>query len=352
MKARSEIALHPSARKSPGTEAWRALGARAWIWGVLASAALVSARADQVVVVVGVSGDEQYAGVFAEEAGRWEKACAATSTPCVVIGESAPGQLADRDRLQRTLEAAPKTSGGKFWLVLIGHGTFDGQEAKFNLRGPDFTASELALWLQPFRRPLAVIDTSSASAPFLSKLSGPDRVIITATRSGEELNYARFGTYLAAALTDPQSDLDRDGEVSLLEAFLSASAKLAEFYKTAGQLATEHPLIDDNGDGLGTPPDWFQGVHAVKRAQDGAPADGLLAQQFVLIPSASAQQLTPAQRAERDRLELLVARLRDAKAKLPAPDYYAQLEPLLLQLARLYAAPPAAVNGSSHTPGY
>lgn len=325
---------------------------RGWILAGLACVALAAARADEVVLVVGVPGDDQYAGVFAEEAGRWEKACAGPATPCVVIGESEPGPPTDRDRLQRTLAAAPKTGGGKLWLVLIGHGTFDGQEAKFNLRGPDLTASDLALWLQPFHRPLAVIDTSSASAPFLSKLSGPDRVIITATRSGEELNYARFGTYLAAALTDPQSDLDRDGEVSLLEAFLSASAKLAEFYKTAGRLATEHPLIDDNGDGMGTPPDWFQGVHAVKHAQDGASADGLLAQQFVLVPGTSAQQLAPAQRAERDRLELQVAKLRETKAKLPAADYYARLEPLLLQLARLYAPPAPAVNGSSRTPGY
>jgi hypothetical protein len=325
---------------------------KAWIWALFGFGGLVLARADEVVLVVGVPGDEQYAGVFAEEAGRWEKICASTSTHCVVIGEAEPGKLTDRDRLQRTLEAEPKTSGGKLWLVLIGHGTFDGQEAKFNLRGPDFTATELASWLQPFHRPLAIIDTSSASAPFLSKLSGPDRVIITATRSGEEQNYARFGTYLAAALTDPQSDLDRDGEVSLLEAFLSASAKLAEFYKTAGRLATEHPLIDDNGDSLGTPPDWFQGVHAVKRARDGAPADGPLAQQFVLIPNATAQQLPPAQRAERDRLELEVARLREAKAKLPAPEYYAKLEQILLQLARLYPPLPAAVNGSSRTPGY
>ena len=290
-----------------------------------------------VFVVVGVAGDEQYGTVFDEEAGRWEKICADTKIHCVAIGQATTGPMSDRDRLQRALAAEPKTGDGKLWIVLIGHGTFDGQEAKFNLRGPDFTATELGQWLQPFHRPLAIIDTSSASAPFLNKLSGPGRVIVTATRSGDEQNYARFGTYLAAALTDPQSDLDRDGQVSLLEAFLSASARLAEFYKTAGRLATEHPLIDDNGDGLGTPPDWFQGVRAVKRAKDGAAPDGPLAEQFVLVPSLEEQKLPLAVRVERDRIELQVAKLREQKAKLAADDYYAQLEALMLQLAKLYA---------------
>jgi hypothetical protein len=259
-----------------------------------------------------------------------------------VLGRAAAGPVSDRDLLRQTLDAEPKEGAGKLWLVLIGHGTFDGDEAKFNARGPDFSATDLALWLKPFHRPLAVIDTSSASAPFLNRLSGPNRVIVTATRSGDEQNYARFGPYLAEALTDPQSDLDQDGEVSLLEAFLSASGRLADFYKAEGRLATEHPLLDDNGDGLGTPPDWFQGTHAFKSARDGAAADGPLAQQFVLIPSAAEQRLTPAFRAQRDQLELAVARLREMKARLPEDYYYGRLELLLVQLARLYPPPARA----------
>ena len=151
------------------------------------------------------------------------------------------------------------------WLVLIGHGTFDGKEARFNLRGPDVSADELALWLKPFRRPLAVIDTASCSAPFLNLLSATNRVIITATRSGNEQNFTRFGQYLAQALTDPEANLDKDGQVSLLEAFLTASHQAAEFYKLQGRLVTEHALLDDNGDGLGTPADWFRGLRAIKR---------------------------------------------------------------------------------------
>ena len=297
-----------------------------------------------VIVVVGIAGSEEYGSLFSDEVLRWEQVSARAGAKFLAIGRNAAGPASDRDRIRQSLEAEPKGGLGKLWLVLIGHGTFDGTEAKFNLRGPDVSATDLAVWLRPFHRPLAVVDTASASAPFLAKLSGPGRVIITATRSGDEQNYARFGQYFIEALADPLSDLDKDGEVSLLEAFLSASARVAEFYKTEGRLATEHPLIDDNGDGLGTQPDWFEGVRAVKKARDGASVDGPLAHQFVLVPSAAEQKLPPEVRAQRDRLELAVARLREGKAGLAEDDYYARLEALLLQLARLYPQPPAGAE--------
>jgi hypothetical protein len=219
---------------------------------------------------------------------------------------------------------------------LIGHGTFDGKEAKFNLRGPDFSAGELADWLKPFTRPLAVIDTSSSSAPFMGKLAAKNRVVVTSTRSGYQMNYARFGKYLSEAISDPKADLDRDGQISLLEAYLSGSHRTSEFYKTEGRLATEHALIDDNGDGIGTPADWFRGVRATKKARDGAEVDGARAHQFHLVRSAAEQQLPPAIRARRDRLEIEIGKLRDAKATLPEEAYYQRLEKLMLELAELY----------------
>jgi len=222
------------------------------------------------------------------------------------------------------------------WLVLIGHGTFDGKEAKFNLRGPDCSASELAGWLQPFHRPVAVVNTASASGPFINKLSAPGRVVITATRSGNENNYARFGQYLAEAITDPEADLDKDGQTSLLEAFLIASRRVGEFYQLEGRLATEHALLDDNGDGLGTPADWFRGIRAVKKAKDGAALDGVRAHQFHLIRNEAERNLPPAVRLKRDELELEIARLREAKNQMDEDGYYSSLEKLLLQMARLY----------------
>jgi len=220
--------------------------------------------------------------------------------------------------------------------VLIGHGTFDGKEGKFNLRGPDLSATELAGELKPFRRPLAVINCASSSGPFLHKLTATNRVIVVAARSGYEQNYARFGQYMAEAIANPQADLDKDGQTSLLEAFLMASRQVAEFYNTAGRLATEHALIEDNGDGLGTPAEWFRGIRSVKKPKEGASADGLRAHQMHLVRSDQERKLSSEVRARRDELELAIARLRDAKNQAKEDDYYEQLEKLLTELARLY----------------
>jgi hypothetical protein len=292
-----------------------------------------------VIVVAGAPGEAEFLPDFTQQLEAWTKASAKAKARHIAIGgaESAGADAAtDHDRVKAALEAEPKTGDGELWIVLVGHGTFDGKDAKLNLRGPDVSANELAEWLKPFQRPLAIVDTTSSSAPFLAKLAGKGRVVVSATRSGNEQNYARFGKYLAEALPDPKSDLDKDGQISLLEAFLSASHRTTEFYKTDGRLATEHALIDDNGDGLGTPADWFRGVLATKRARDGAVADGARAHQFHLVRSAAELQLAPEVRARRDKLELDLAALRERKSKLSEEKYYQELEKLLLELARLY----------------
>jgi hypothetical protein len=304
-----------------------------------------AAERPTVVVVAGAPGEAEFMPDFKQQVEAWAKVSAQAEAKHITIGDvelyPAGDKLVasaetDRDRLKAALEAEPKTGTGELWIVLIGHGTFDGKDAKLNLRGPDVSATELSEWLKPFQRPLAIIDTTSSSAPFLAKLAGPKRVVVSATRSGAEQNYARFGKYLAEALPDPKSDLDKDGQISLLEAFLSASHRTAEFYKTDGRLATEHALIDDNGDGLGTPSDWYRGVLATKRAQNGALPDGPRAHQFHLVRSTAEQHLSPELRARRDKLELDVAALRERKAKMNEEKYYQELEKLLLQLAELY----------------
>lgn len=295
-----------------------------------------------VLLVVGAAGEEQFGQEFVQWAGLWEKAGHTAGVRVTTIGLETNSPVAPREQLEKALQAQPKDGLSELWLVLLGHGTFDGKEAKFNLRGLDISASEFAKWLEPFRRPVAVINTSSASAPFLARLSRPGRVIITATRSGAEQNFARFGQYLAGAIADLRADLDKDGQVSLLEAFLTASARVVEFYETEGRLATEHALLDDNGDGLGTPATWFRGVRAVKKAKDDASPDGWRAHQFHLIRSAAEQQMAPALRARRDELDLTIARLRESKARMKEDDYYRSLEALLLEMARLYEVPPPA----------
>lgn len=292
-----------------------------------------------VLLVVGAAGESEFGTQFLQQAEQWQAACQAASAQVTTIGLSPthpPPEVDDLTLLRQTLEGLPK-EGPDAWLVLVGHGTFDGRDARFNLRGPDLSASNLVEWVQPFRRRLAIVNTASASAPFLKLLSGTNRIVVTATRSGNEVNYTRFGSRLAQAIHAPAADLDQDGQTSLLEAFLSASFQVAEFYKTEGRLATEHALIDDNGDGLGTPADWFRGLQATKRPRDGASLDGLRAHQVHLVRSAAENELSTEARTLRDRLELDIAGLRERKSSMPEATYYQELETLLLRLAGLYA---------------
>lgn len=310
-----------------------------WILFLIASTFVWADPPDRplVAIVVGAPGTPEYASEFRTWADQWRTAASKGGAEAITIGEADPsGTTSDRDRLRQLLADRATASTGPLWIVLIGHGTYDGKEAKFNLRGPDVSDLDLSKWLEPAKRPVVLIDCSSASAPFLSRLSAPNRIVITATRSGSEVNYARFGHYLSEAIADPPADLDKDGQVSLLEAFLSANHRVDEYYKTRSQLASEHALLDDNGDRMGTPPDWFRGVRATRRTKDGAQPDGLRAHQLHLIPSDRERKLPPPLRARRDELERAIAALRDQKEKLPEAEYYARLEPLMIDLARLY----------------
>jgi len=289
-----------------------------------------------VLVVVGAPGTPEYATQFAAWAKLWEQACAKSGATFTAIGLDEPGDTSDVTRIQQILAGHSEETTAALWLVLIGHGTFDGRTPKFNLRGPDLAAKDLAEWLKPVRRPLAVIDATSSSAPFLKELSAPGRIIVTATKSGFEQNYARFGQYFAEVIVDPKADLDKDGQTSLLEAFLSASHAVGQFYASTGRLATEHALLDDNGDGLGTPAEWFRGIRPVQKAQDGASLDGYRAHQLHLLSSASEAAMPAELRAQRDQLELQVMELRDSKAKFSEQEYFSRLEPLLREIAQIY----------------
>lgn len=296
----------------------------------------LSLSASSLLLVIGAPGEEEFGEQFTEWATSWTTAAEKAKTTITVIGtnDAAP----DREQLEAALKDIPATSNEELWIVLIGHGTYDGKEAKFNLRGPDVSATEMRTWLQRIQRPMAIINSASSSGPFINALSGTNRIVITATRSGSEQNFARFGGFLAKAVADMAADLDKDGQTSLLEAYLTASRQTQEFYKTEGRLATEHALLDDNGDGLGTPADWFKGIRAVKRPKEGVSMDGLRAHQFHLIRSDAEQQMAGELRAKRDGLELQIAKLRDRKGDMPENEYYRELEVLLLELATVYSA--------------
>lgn len=288
----------------------------------------------ELVVVVGAPGETNYATVFAESARDWLKA--GTNAHANIVEITGAKTTPDGyQQLKATLLAATN-SPADLWLAFIGHGTFDGKEAKFNLVGPDVSATEIADWLKPAKRRVVIFQGASASAPFINRLSASNHIIITATRSGSEQNYARFGSFAAEALNNPLTDIDHDDQNSALEIFLAAARMTTEWYKSEGRLATEHPLIDDNGDGRGTPADWFQGLRMVKKTSDGSLPDGLRANQVYLVPSKFESKLTIEEREWRNAKEIELARLRERKTSMKEDAYFLQLEQLLLELSHFY----------------
>lgn len=287
-----------------------------------------------VVLVVGEPGEAHYQKQFAQWAERWRTAATKSSAKLVTIGLEDTPQ--DRSRLEEALANLAKEPPQSLWLVLIGHGTFDGKKAKFNLRGTDISAAELAQALSPISCRMAIINCASASGPFVNQLSGPDRVVVAATQSGFEYNFARFGDFMSQAITDNSGDLDKDGQTSLLEAWLAAAKQTQTYYDSQSQLATEHALLDDNGDGKGTPADWFRGIYVTKSTKDGSIHDGTLANQFILTPSRDEAQLSQELIEQRDDLEQQLAELRQKKSQLSEQEYLDNLQAILVPLARLY----------------
>ncbi|MGB3120728.1 MAG: hypothetical protein WBE58_18035 [Verrucomicrobiales bacterium] len=288
----------------------------------------------EILIVLGIPGIEEYAQRFRHSAETWKEAAERGKAHVTQIG----GSEQDASALKERIDALRAKPPEELWLILIGHGTFDGKQTKFAVNGPDFTDKDLAAWLKDFPRPVVVINGASSSAPFLTSLAGPDRVVITATKSAGEIYYARFGEYFATAISgDPEADLDNDEQVSLLEAYLYASHKVEGFYTDEGRIATEHALLDDNGDGKGARAEWFEGVRAVKAPDAKATPDGERAQQLVLVPNAADAQLSPEQRRHRDALEQELRALTKERATIGEEAFYTRAETLLRQLAGISA---------------
>jgi hypothetical protein len=229
------------------------------------------------------------------------------------------------DSIAARIEAA-----GRLVIVLVGHGSTTGGTPKLNLPGPDLEAADLAAWLDRFpTQEIVVLNLSSASGGWVAALSGERRIVVTATRSGTERLESLFGGYFIEALTSEGADLDKDGQVSLLEAFDYARQEVERAYDQQNRLLTEHALLDDDGDGAG--------VHE----PDPATGDGARARQWFLteVSTSDAGPVTDdaelaALYAEQARLETAVATLRGRKDAMDPEAYQAELERLLLALAR------------------
>lgn len=299
-----------------------------------------------VLIVVGAPGEPTYREIFAQSAQDWAAACLSAKKSHRLIDSPSTGtnQL---DQLKEAL-ATQRAGENELWVILIGHGTFDGKDAKFNLNGPDISALEMKELLAPIQRPLVLINTSSASAPFINALSGTNRIIVTATKSGYEANFSRFGIYMAKAITDLSADLDKDGQVSLLEAFLISARRVEDFYTSEKRLATEHALLDDNGDGKGTPSTFYSGVRPAKKPEEAANVDGFRSHQVHFQPNEEEARLSPAVRKRRNDLELDLERARSKKTILSEDEYLKLIEPSILELSRLYRD--AASGQSTNSP--
>jgi hypothetical protein len=215
-------------------------------------------------------------------------------------------------------------------IVLIGHGTFNAGESKLSLPGPDLTAQDFALLVDRLEgRRIAFVNTTSASGEFMKAVAQPGRAVLTATKSGMERNQTVFPRYFVTAYAEDVADTDKDGRVSLLEAFVFAQRETVRSYEQDGRLLTEHAVLDDNGDGSGV-------------AEPGEGNDeGALASAFHLgVRRAVADQPPPdaspalqALYAKKQQLEQQIAALRGRKSTLPESEYQKQLEPLLIELA-------------------
>ncbi|MCD0461642.1 hypothetical protein [Roseiconus lacunae] len=298
-----------------------------------------------VIVVVGAGGTAEYATIFEVWAKKWQQNCERAGLSIRQIGPEPSDQFeSTKDELQSVLaaniggptETEKETDfDAPLWIVLIGHGTWDGRVAKFNLVGPDASGSEFDAWLDPMKRSLVVANCTSSSAPFINRLSQPGRVVITATRNGGEHNFAMFGQFLAQAFASADADLDHDDEVSAMEAFIRASIETQRYYDEKGRLASEHALIDDNADKKGSAAELLQGQAKVK---DGV-VDGDFASQFSILVNPDLRPLTTEQRQKRDRLEAELQRLKQEFADRPKEELREAAIPVLLELASIYAGP-------------
>lgn len=304
---------------------------------------------DHVLIITGASGTPEHAARFERAATTLLDALGAAGVPSanlIWLAED-PARTRGRASARSTKEEVERVlgalagrarSGDQVLVFLVGHGSHEGPEARINLPGPDITAAELARALAPLSATrLAVVNAASASGDFLPVLAARGRVIITATKSSLERNETRFPEVFASAFKDAAADTDKDGRVSLLEAFDYTRTEVARIYEQGRHLLTEHAQLDDDGDGRGT-------------ATPGGPGDGQLARAFVLggrgtgtvagregerTPAAPADSDPRAARllAERDSLERAVASLRARKGGMEVAAYERELERLLIAIA-------------------
>jgi hypothetical protein len=303
-----------------------------------------------LLVVTGASGGAPYADRFHAAAARLVDAVRRGGVPAANVLWLAETPTRDpritarsgRAEVERAFAdlATRVRAGDPVLVLLVGHGSAQGGDARFNIPGPDLTARDWARLVGTLKGArVAFVNAASASGDFLPALSATGRIVVTATKSGSERNETRFAEHFTAAYAGGGADVDKDGRVSLLEAYGYARRETEREYETQSRLLTEHAQLDDDGDGTGT------------AAPSATTGDGRLARAFVLGGAAVATSgapaaADPALAKRKADLEQRLADLRGRKASMSAADYDTQLEALLVELARVNRAMRAPAGGT------
>jgi hypothetical protein len=211
-------------------------------------------------------------------------------------------------------------------VVLIGHATFDGVDAKFNLVGPDLEAADWKALVAPIRGRVVFVNTAAASAPFLTRLAGDRRIVITATDSGVQRYETVFPRFFVQAFGEAETDLDKDARISVWEAFARASLGVRQHYRQRGQLTVERPVLDDTGDGIG------------KDAGATGPDGSIASRTFFDDGDDPARAGGPALSelvARRNALESELDELKKRKDFMRAQEYDKRRDEVIIEIARI-----------------
>lgn len=293
----------------------------------------VAAEQRYAIILSGASGGAKYAEQMAEWRNGLRTALvdrygfSADNVRVFVDETDKTGEQGSAQNVRNSIAAIRKqlTQQDFLLIVLFGHGTYDGESAKFNLVGPDLTAAEWKTMLNALPGRVVVVNTTASSFPFLEELSGPNRIVITATDSAAQKYATVFPDYFVKSMQAASSDLDKNGRTSIFEVFAATSLAVKQHFEQRGQLTTERAVFDDNGDGVG-------------RESEAPGPDGALARTLYLdaeLPAAANNPELAALIRRRQALEAEAEALKAKKDSMPQPQWEAEYEKLMLELARV-----------------
>ena len=325
---------------SQATKWWQKVGVGA-VFFVLGGAPRAIAQLPRtfVLIVTGASGEPKFAHEYQSQASALRGAITRLGIPDSLVTYLSedpaqdPALMRGRSTKEGVAQAIESIAtrahpGDQVFILLLGHGSADGNIARFNLPGPDITAAEFATLLDKLSaQRVAFADASNSSGDFVKQLAAPNRIVITATKSGFEGNETLFGQKFVDAFAASGADTDKDGRVSLLEAFLFARREVQRAYEQSNRLQTEHAVLDDDGDGVGHP-------DASEKGPDGTKARTFfLSAASDLSPNVANDPRAAELLATRQRLQSQIDSLRALRSGMKEEDFQKALEPMLLKLA-------------------